>query len=188
MANLNRLLVTIMLVLLPLAAKAHAQPAPVKIQPSAAVTAKAQVPAPSTKTEQKTSVGGKQATVKTANHAQDTDSFWVESIDFDGDGSMETADLVWDDEDGILFLHDEGPFTCQSGGQGDGEILMAIYGEKNTRKRPAGSGWWVVGLDAGECGAKAAGLFGCRFDTKGQATDCGAAVVQDATKDIAIKP
>lgn len=158
---------------------------PVKVQPSPAVTGKASAPPPATGKQQKPSIG-KQASATPADSPTDTDSFWVESIDIDGDGNTDSADLLWDDEDRVLFLHDEGPFTCQSGGQGDGEMLVAIYGAGNARNQPVGSGWYVVGLDAGECGAKAAGLFGCRFDAKGTATACGAAVVKD--DEVSITP
>jgi hypothetical protein len=151
---------------------------PVKVQPSPAVVGKASAPPPATGKQQTPSIG-KQASAKPSDSPTDTDSFWIETIDIDGDGNTDTADLLWDDEDRVLFLHDEGPFTCQSGGQGEGEMLVAIYGTGNARNQPVGSGWYVVGLDAGECGAKAAGLFGCRFDAKGNTTACGAAVVKD---------
>ena len=51
------------------------------------------------------SAGGGKATVSTANSATDDDSFWVEKLDVDGDGDVEDANLVWDDEDGILFSY-----------------------------------------------------------------------------------
>jgi hypothetical protein len=158
---------------------------PVKVEPPTAATAKATA-APPTSAKQQTPTIGKQVSGRPTDSAQDTDSFWIESIDFDGDGNVESADVLWDDENKVLFLHDEGPFTCQSGGQGNGEMLMAVYGNDNARKQPAGSGWYVVGLDAGECGAKAAGLFGCRFDAKGNPTSCGAAIVQ--ADDVTISP
>jgi hypothetical protein len=52
--------------------------------------------------------------------------------------------------------------------------------------KPAGSGFWVVELDKGECGAQAAGLVGCRFDAHGSATACGAAMVDDKNDDVVI--
>ncbi len=161
------------------------QTSPVKVQPSKDVVNKASAPPPASGKQQTPSIG-KQASARPADSAGDTDSFWIESIDIDGDGNTDSADLLWDDEDRVLFLHDEGPFTCQSGGQGDGEMLVAIYGTGNARNQPVGSGWYVVGLDAGECGAKAAGLFGCRFDAKGSTTACGAAVIKD--DEVSISP
>jgi len=157
---------------------------PVKVQPSKEVVAKASTPPPASGKQQTPSIG-KQASAKPADSPTDTDSVWIETIDIDGDGSADSADLLWDDEDRVLFLHDEGPFTCQSGGQGSGEMLVAIYGTGNARNQPVGSGWYVVGLDAGECGAKAAGLFGCRFDAQGSTTSCGAAVIKDDEVSIA---
>jgi hypothetical protein len=158
---------------------------PVKVQPPTAAVSKASAAPPSTSKQQTPSIG-KAVSARPADSPQDTDSFWVESIDIDGDGTPESADLLWDDEDKVLFLHDEGAFACQSGGQGNGEMLVAIYGDGNARQRPTGSGWYVVGLDAGECGVKAAGLFGCRFDAKGSATECGAAILKN--DEVSIDP
>lgn len=165
--------------------QSSASQSPVKVQPPSTVTGKATASPPAASKPLAPAIG-KKVSARPSDSAQDTDSYWVESIDIDGDGNVETADVLWDDEDKVLFLHDEGPFTCQTGGQGDGELLVAIYGDGNARKRPTGSGWYVVGLDAGECGAKAAGVFGCRFDAKGSATECGAAIVRD--DEVAITP
>jgi hypothetical protein len=41
-----------------------------------------------------------------------------------------------------------------------------------------------VNLNAGQCAAKKAGTFGCKFDANGNATECGAATVNDATGEI----
>ena len=158
---------------------------PVAVNP-AAITGKAnapKVPANATKT---TTAGKGKTTVNTANGPGDDDSAWVENVDIDGDGTVEVTDEVWDDEDKVLFLHAGDAFPCKNGGTGEGDLLVAINGKDNPRKRPAGSGFWVVSLDEGECGAKAAGLYGCRFDAKGNATACGLVTIDDKNDDIVI--
>ena len=65
-------------------------------------------------------------------------------------------------------------------------MLIAINGKGNARHRPAGSGFYLVSLDAGECKADAAEAFGCKFDATGNPTACGVAVVDDKNDDIII--
>src|SRR6266487_808843 len=50
-------------------------------------------------------------------------------------------------------------------------------GKGNARHRPAGSGFYVVSLDATECKAEVAEAYGCKFDAKGNPTACGVAEV-----------
>jgi hypothetical protein len=157
---------------------------PVKVQPPASVTAKVNTPPPA-HGKRDTKVGRGKVAVHTANAADDADSFWVEEIDIDGDGKVERTDLLWDDEGKVLFLYADGAFTCTKGGTGTGAMLIAVYGGGHPY-RPAGSGWYVVELDKGECGAGAAGVFGCRFDAKGNRTTCGAVAIDPRNDDIVI--
>jgi hypothetical protein len=170
------------------AALIYAQTAPqgpVKVQPPASVQGKANAPPPAQATKS-TTVGKGKVAVATANAAGDQDSFWVEEIDIDGDGNVERTDLVWDDEDKVLYLYADGTFTCTKGGTGEGAMLIAVFGQGNPYKKPAGSGWYVVELDKLECGAQAAVVFGCRFDAKGNATACGAVEIDAKNDDIVI--
>ena len=41
-------------------------------------------------------------------------------------------------------------------------------------------------LDESECKAKAAGLYGCKFDASGNATACGLATVDEKNDEITI--
>jgi hypothetical protein len=67
-----------------------------------AVQKKAGTAPPTTATKTKTA--GKSATkLSTANSPTDDDSFWIEKLDIDGDGNVDDANLVWDDEDKVLF-------------------------------------------------------------------------------------
>ena len=158
----------------------------VAVKVPAAVAAKADAPAPPANATKKTSFGKHKAAVNTANAADDTDSFWVEQIDIDGDGTAEATDVLWDDEDKVLYLYAEGDFPCQGGGTGSGDLLIAINGKGNSRGRAAGSGWYLVTLDEGECHAKVAGTYGCKFDAKGNVTACGAAVADEKNDELVI--
>jgi hypothetical protein len=157
-----------------------------KVQRSDAVSQKTQAPSPPAGAQTDTVAGEGPAAIGTANQELDSDSAWVEEIDVDGDGDIETAQLLWDDEDKVLFLSKSGPFTCLSGDKGDGTLLMALFAEGNARSKPSGSGWWVAGLDAGECGVKDEGIYGCRFGADGLATECGSITVDETTDDVTI--
>ncbi len=161
--------------------------APVKVQPPAAVKEKANTPAPPATATKATSVGKGKLTAHTANAAGDTDSMWVEKIDIDGDGNVDEASLLWDDEDKVLYMWKDGTFTCANGGTGSGGMLIAIYGKGNSHNKPAGSGWWAAELDKDECAAKTADVYGCNFDANGNPTACGLAAVDDKGDALVIK-
>jgi len=117
----------------------------------------------------------------------DTDSRWVETLDIDADGTMNETQLLWDDEDDILYAYAFESFDCLRGeGTADGGMLVAVYGEENTRGAQAGSGFYVVGLDAGECFARNAMLWGCEFDDTGAESKCGEATIDMATGTLEI--
>jgi hypothetical protein len=159
---------------------------PVKVNPPASVTDKAKSPAPSADAKKGASIGKEKVKAKTANGTDDTDSIWVEQLDIDGDGDVEETNLLWDDEDKVLYLYADGTFTCANGGTGEGGMLIPLYGDGNTYKKPVGSGWYAVGLDKSECAAETAGIYGCKFDAKGNATACGAARIDASNDDITI--
>jgi len=155
------------------------------VKPGAAV-AEAKNPSPTSNASKKTTVGKGKTAVNTANKTGDDDSFWVEAMDIDGDGNVEESDVLYDDEDKILFFHADGEITCKDGGKGEASLLIAVNQEGNSRGKPAGSGWYIVNLDAGECKAQAAALYGCNFDANGKETDCGIAVIDEKNDVITI--
>ncbi len=161
---------------------AQAAQAPVKVNPSA-TKGKAGAPPPASATKG-TSVGKGKASTSTANAAGDTDSVWAEKIDIDGDGNVDDTQVLWDDEDKVLYYSKDGTFTCGNGGTGTGAMLVAVYAAGNTLGKPANSGWWVTEVDKGECASASAGLVGCKFDGSGAATACGLAVIDGKTDDI----
>jgi hypothetical protein len=165
-------------------AQAPSGPTAVKVPPG--VVAKANDPTAPANATKKKAVGAGRATIGTANAPADDDSFWIEQIDVDGDGTVEDANLVWDDEDKVLFFYAEDAFPCRNGKTGSGALLIAIFGKNNPRQKPAGSGWYVVDLDESECGAKAAGLYGCKFDAKQQPTACGVATLDEKNDELTV--
>jgi hypothetical protein len=86
----------------------------VDVQLKAAI-AQAQNPTPAANASKKTTTGKGKASAKTANTEKDDDSFWIESIDLEGDGTAEETDLLYDDEDKVLLLYDDGDFKCKGG-------------------------------------------------------------------------
>lgn len=151
----------------------------------AAVAKKAGTAPPAT-AKTTTTAGGAKTKVSTANNAADSDSFWLEKLDIDGDGDVEDTNLVWDDEDKVLFAYSVGAFTCQNGGTATAELLVVTNAAGNPRNRPAGSGFWLADLDKGECGSQAAALWGCRFDAGGNETACGVVTIDEKNDDIVI--
>ncbi len=150
------------------------------VKPDAVAKMAGSPPPASAKTA--TSVGEGDVKMSTA----DDDSYWVQEMDIDGDGNVEETDFVWDDEDKMLFAYADGTFMCKGGGTGSGGLLVGVNAAGNSRNRPAGSGFWVAGLDQGECNAPTAGLWGCRFNASGTATTCGVATIDEKTDDIVI--
>jgi hypothetical protein len=143
-------------------------------------------PAPPADAQQQASVGEGSMSMGTNNSPDDTDFYWEETIDVDGNGDVETADLLWDDEDKILLVYYEDDFTCDNGSPGSGSVLMAINAADNSRGRPAGSGFYIVSLDESECGAQEAALWGCKFDGNGNDTACGVAILDEKNDDLVI--
>jgi hypothetical protein len=174
------------LMLLGLAALAVAQTASQtvpKVVVGKQLSAKAATPAPGANaksTAQKSTVGKGATAVK----ASQPSAYWVEDLDVDDDGVVETSGYLYDTQRGILYTYREDDFACPSGKPESGDILMALYAKGNPAHKPVGSGWYLVNLNTGQCAAKRAGTFGCRFNASGTPTECGAATVNNATGEI----
>jgi hypothetical protein len=155
-----------------------------KVQISLIPQEKATHPAPSANAQgktQKNSVGKGALTVKTAQPVD----FWQEQVAFTG-GNMVTTDFLYDPNVGVLYGYREDDFKCANGQSAHGGILEALYSQGNQAKRPAGSGWYAVGLDEGKCAAKESGVYGCKFDANGNSTECGAAAINSQTGELDI--
>ncbi len=154
-----------------------------KVNVGPTVAAKANSPAPSATAKnqsQKSNIGKGATSVKSSTPA----SFWTDAVDIDDDGTVEDNQFLWDAQRGVLYTYREDDFSCANGKPETGSILMAIYAKGNPAGRPVGSGWYVVGLNAGQCGVAKAGTFGCKFDGSGNYTECGAAVVNNKTGEL----
>lgn len=167
------------------ATSGSAKAPPTDVNP-AAVQALAKAPAPPSNATRQATIGMGKAAIKTANTSGESDSVWVEEIDVDGDGAVEETQLLWDDEDKVLFAYAETDVPCDMGGTATAALLIGVNGKGNLRGRPEGSGFYAVYLDATECGAIAAGLFGARFDARGYVTACGEVVINEDTDEITI--
>ena len=63
---------------------------------------------------------------------------------------------------------------------------MAIYTKGNQLGMPVGAGWYVVGLNPGQCGEEKGGTFGCKFDAKGNFKVCGTAVIHTDSGELEV--
>jgi hypothetical protein len=154
-----------------------------KVRVGSQLTAKAGTPSPGSTAKNnatKSSIGKGSATAR----ALQPSSFWTEEMDVDDDGTVETNDFLYDAQRGVLYTYREDDFACPNGNPESGDILMALYAKGNKANKPVGSGWYLVNLNAGQCAAKTAGTFGCKFDVNGNPTECGAAKVNNATGEI----
>jgi hypothetical protein len=150
-------------------------------QPNTIPSSRANNPAPASGAHGKTqrsSVGRGSLTVTTARQV----SFWQEEASYGG--ATVTTDFLYDPNIGVLYGYREDDYTCANGQTGHGGILEALNTSGNTAGKPPGSGWWMVDMSDGKCGAKQSGTYGCRFDQNGNATECGAATVNHRTGEI----
>lgn len=168
------------------AVTAQAEIPVVKVKVNTNLQAWAQAPNPPANAKQKKHIGKGQTAYGTANSAADGDPLWTEQLDLNSDNSTEEVELLYDDEDKVLYAYAKVACDCASGGRSRGGLLFAIYCKGNSPGKPVGSGWWVAALDLGECGAKSAGLYGCKFDAKGQITEAGMVVLDAEHDDIVI--
>jgi hypothetical protein len=155
------------------------------VKTGSALKAKAASPAPSDTAQnrsQKTTIGKGKATAR----ASAPSSYWTEEVDLHDDGSVETTEFLYDAQRGIVYAYGEDDFTCANGKPEKAGILEAVYATGNKAGKPAGSGYYVVGLNAGQCAAKKAGAYGCKFDANGDPTECGAVAVNDATGEVTV--
>ena len=167
-------------------AMAQAPPGPIttpNVQVAPTVPAMAAHPAPSAQAKnqgRKTSIGGPAVSVK----ASGPSAYWTDLVDVDGDGVEEDNEFLYDKQRGMLYTYRHDNYQCADGSSQNGDVLMGIYTQENRAGKPAGSGWFVVAVNAGQCRETKAGLFGCRFDVNGKPTTCGTAKVKEAEGEV----
>jgi len=155
-----------------------------KIKPSLIPQEKASNPAPSGNSQmksQKNSIGRGKLTATTAQPVD----FLQEQVAF-RNGATVTTDFLYDSNVGVVYGYREDDFKCANGKPGFGGILEALYTSGNQMKKPVGSGWYAVELNENQCAAQESGIYGCRFDANGNATQCGAAALDSRTGDLEI--
>jgi hypothetical protein len=132
---------------------------------------------------QRNSIGKGPVAVTTAQPA----TFWQEEIAVGGSlHAVVTTDFLYDPDRGVVYGYRDGDFACKDGQSETGSVLEARYTEGNKAGKTAGSGWYAVELKAGKCGAKESGVYGCKLDSSGTATDCGMATINNQTGEIGL--
>ncbi len=155
---------------------------PVVFEPSAQLRNRALSPSPGVNAVKKTAIG----TGKTMIDSGDPKSLlWSEMVDISA-GEVVNTQMLWDPASKIFYAFAHTSLRCTHGKTVEGDILVGIYGKKNFLDKAPGSGWWVVDLQAGECEAPIAGLYGCKFSQRGQVLACGRAEVDPRINDLAI--
>lgn len=81
------------------------------------------------------------------------------------DGSAETTEFLYDARRGIVYAYGEDDFSCANGNPEKAGILEAVYATGNKAGMPVGSGYYIVGLNAGQCAAKKAGTAASSMQT-----------------------
>lgn len=159
------------------------QPATPDVQANPASKNKASSPAPTasaTNQGQKTSIGKGVLIITTAQ----PDAFWDEQVDVTGKGQAVITDFLYDATRGVVYAYREDDVTCKNGQTARAGILDAVYTEGNKAGKPAGSGWYAVGVNAGKCGAKKDMIYGCKLDASGNPTACGVATINNQTGEV----
>jgi hypothetical protein len=87
---------------------------------------------------------------------------------------------------GIVHAYGEVISTVRMANPEKAGILEAVYAAGNKAGMPPGSGYYIVGLNAGQCAAKKASAYGCKFDANGNPTERGAIAVNDATGEVTV--
>jgi len=159
---------------------------PVSFQPGADLLNRAVSPAPgsgATNQSKKAAIGRGNTMIDSGDPKS---SFWSEPADLESNGTVAQADMLWDASAKIFYAFAHTTLRCSHGKSTEGDILIGIYGKKNFLGKAAGSGWWVVDLQNGQCQAPLAGLYGCKFDNRGRTLACGRAELDTRINDMAI--
>ena len=109
--------------------------------------------------------------------------YWEEHIHMSEHHQPVVTNFLHDTKAGILYAYRHGDFACNHEAM-HGGVLEALYTSNNSAGRQVGSGWYVAELDAGKCGAKEPGLYGCKFTGDGRYTECGSATINNQAGDI----
>ncbi len=160
------------------------QPTGPKAQPSLIPPNKAHNPGPPPEARAKgeqSSIGKRQLAVATSQPV----TYWQEQLAIGGSlHAVVTTEFLYDPNLGVVYAYREDDFACSNGQTAHGGILEAIYTAGNKAGKPPDTGWYAVELDAGKCGAKESGIYGCKIDANDNPTECGAATINNRTGEI----
>jgi hypothetical protein len=100
---------------------------------------------------------------------------WFEMVDIDSNGTPEKVGFMWDATSKVIYAYTHDPVTLDDGSTADKGLLVAQFGDGNTKNRPMGSGFWAYATSRDTTSATevAGTLYGCRFDKYGEETECG---------------
>jgi hypothetical protein len=167
-------------------AAGQAASGPVMFAPGPDLLQRYQSPTPgpgATNPSKKAVIGSGNATINTGDAKN---SFWTEPVDLTGTGAGASADMLWDASSRIFYTYSRTNVRCSHGKSVEAGVLVGIYGKKNILGKTAGSGWWVVDLQEGQCQAPLAGLYGCKFNASGGNTACGRTELDTRINDMSI--
>ncbi len=156
---------------------------PVLFQPGTDLQKRALSPSPGGNAVKKAAIGHGKTMIDTGDPKNTS---WTETIDVSGAGNVVNADMLWDSSSRILYAFAHTTLRCTHGKTVETDVLVGLYGKKNFLGKIAGSGWWIVELQQGQCEAPLAGLFGCKFGASGEPLACGRAELDSRINDMAI--
>jgi hypothetical protein len=114
---------------------------------------------------------------------------WFEVADIDSNGTKEKVGFMWDATSKTMYAYTHDPVMLEDGTMADRGLLVAQYGDGNSKSRPLGSGFWAYATtrDTTSSGEMKGTLFGCRFDKTGAETECGTGEWSRTDNDFAIQ-
>jgi hypothetical protein len=102
---------------------------------------------------------------------------WIEMVDVDSSGTLKKVDFMWDATNKVMYAYTLEPVRLNDSTLADKGLLVAQFGDGNTRNKEIGSGFWAYALerDTSATGTISGKLYGCRFNKYGAVTECGPA-------------
>src|SRR5450755_2376960 len=146
--NMKQIFVFLALMATAIACAAQGATPPVIFQPGTDLQKRALSPSPGGNAVKKAAIGRGKIAIDTGDPKN---TAWTETIDVSGAGNVVNADMLWDSSSKILYAFAHTTLRCTHGKTLESDILVGLYGKKNFLGKVAGSGWWVVELQQGQC-------------------------------------
>jgi hypothetical protein len=115
---------------------------------------------------------------------------WIEMADVDSSGKKAKVNFMWDATNKVMYAYTLDPVRLNDSTVADKGLLVAQFGEGNTRNKESGSGFWAYALerDTSGTGTITGKLYGCRYTKYGEVTECGPAEWSRTGNEFSIKP